>query len=60
MSKKEAKPLRKPFTVRIPEKLIERIKVRAVKEHLSAPALVEQAVESYLKAKPRESEKDEE
>ena len=49
--KKEAAQL-KLFTVRIPEKLIERLKIRAVKQHISLQELAARAFEAYLKRRP--------
>jgi predicted HicB family RNase H-like nuclease len=39
----------KTFTVRLPETLIERIKIRAVKERRSLQELAQLAFEAYLK-----------
>jgi predicted DNA binding CopG/RHH family protein len=46
--KKEATQL-KPITVRIPEKLVERVKIRAVKQHISVQELAVRAFELYLR-----------
>jgi hypothetical protein len=48
MKRREATQL-KLFTVRIPEKLIDRLKIRAVKEHSSVQELAARAFELYLK-----------
>ena len=46
----------KLFSVRIPEKLIERVKIRAVKRHISVQELTARALEDYLKQPRGEDE----
>jgi plasmid stability protein len=55
MKPKEATTL-KSITVRIPEKLIERLKIRAVREHTSVQELARQAFEALLKQRHEEGE----
>ena len=50
--RKEATQL-KTFAVRIPEKLIDRLKIRAVKEHTSVQELATRVFEGYLKPAER-------
>ncbi len=40
----------KSLTIRLPGKLIDRIKIRAVKDHISLQEMAGQAFEAYLKA----------
>lgn len=53
--KKEAAKL-KAMTIRIPEKLIERMKIRAVKEHTSVQELARQAFDALLKQRGEEGQ----
>jgi predicted HicB family RNase H-like nuclease len=48
VKRKEATQL-KSFTVRIPEKLIERLKFRALKQRTTVQELAARAFEAYLK-----------
>jgi hypothetical protein len=48
VKRKEARQL-KILSARIPEKLIDRLKFRALKEHTSMQELIARALESYLK-----------
>ncbi|MBV8771831.1 MAG: hypothetical protein JO166_05805 [Deltaproteobacteria bacterium] len=51
MKRKEATTL-KSFTARIPESLIHKLKLKALKERTTAQALLAEAIEDLLK-KPR-------
>jgi predicted HicB family RNase H-like nuclease len=42
----------KPMTVRVDTKLLERLKIKAVRQHISMQELVARAFELYLKRRP--------
>lgn len=55
MKRNEATQL-KSFTARIPEKLIDRLKFRALKEHTSVQELTTRALAAYLKKQGADDE----
>jgi plasmid stability protein len=52
MKRKEDTGL-KSFTVRLPQKVIERLKIRAIEEHTSVQELAARVFETYLKSRRR-------
>jgi predicted HicB family RNase H-like nuclease len=54
-TRREAEAMLK-LTVRLPESLVERAKIRAIKERSSLQDLTATALEAYLKTKPQKGE----
>ena len=44
------------MTVRVPEALAEKVKIRAIREKISLQELVKQALKAYLRKAPRPKE----
>jgi predicted transcriptional regulator len=56
MKKRKEEARMKLFSARLDTKLIDRLKIRAVKEHTTVQALVAQAIEALLKQQREEGD----